>query len=199
MLKNVQSDPEYATVLHECLNQVEEIAAQRLSGISDRAGFIFVSSPNSVTPFHMDPEHNFLLQMQGSKTIQVFDQRDRSIVAEEDIENTYYGNKAHRNLEFKDSFESQGQSIMLNSQEALHIPIHAPHWVRNGQTMSISFSITFRSDQSRKAVRIHTLNARLRRRGLSPADVGSSAMADHMKDLVVRSAVKAKSLLRSYN
>jgi len=28
-----------------------------------REGFIFVSSPGSVTPHHMDPEHNFLLQI----------------------------------------------------------------------------------------------------------------------------------------
>ena len=35
-------------------------------------GFIFVSSPNSVTPYHFDPEHNILLQIRGSKVMTQF-------------------------------------------------------------------------------------------------------------------------------
>ena len=36
-------------------------------GMCYRAGWIFVSSPNTVTPFHMDHEHNFILQIRGTK------------------------------------------------------------------------------------------------------------------------------------
>jgi cytochrome P450 len=32
-------------------------------GMCQREGFIFISSPGAVTPFHLDPEHNFLLQI----------------------------------------------------------------------------------------------------------------------------------------
>ena len=32
-----------------------------------REAFIFISSPNTVTPYHMDPEYNFLLQIRGTK------------------------------------------------------------------------------------------------------------------------------------
>jgi len=38
--------------------------------------FIFVSSPEAVTPLHMDPEHNFLLQVRGLKTLHLFDPND---------------------------------------------------------------------------------------------------------------------------
>ena len=43
-------------------------------------GFIFVSSPGSVTPYHIDPERNFLLQVRGNKTMHMFDGSDRSLL-----------------------------------------------------------------------------------------------------------------------
>jgi len=195
VLKNIQSDERYNEVLRECLNEVEEITGTRVTGVSDHAGFVFISSPQSVTPFHMDPEHNFLLQLRGSKTLQVFDQRDRSIIAEQQIENTYYGTKPHRNLEFNDSQSKKGKTITIDQGEAIHIPIHAPHWVKNGNAVSISFSITFSSDQSRKAVRVHSLNARLRSKGISPRDVGRSPLVDNTKDLAMRAAIGVKRAL----
>ena len=196
VLKNIQTDPEYKQIFKECLDEVEAIAGCKVTGISDRAGFIFVSSPNSITPFHMDPEHNFLLQLRGSKTLQVFDQRDRSVVTERHIENTYYGEKSHRNLEYKDSYASKGKAITLETGEALHIPIHAPHWVQNGDAVSISLSITFRSSRSRKAVRLYSLNARMRAKGIAPSDVGTYPIVDNTKDLMIRAAIGAKRVLR---
>lgn len=196
VLKNIQTDAEYNLVFREYLDEIEAIAGSQVAGISDRAGFIFISSPNSITPFHMDPEHNFLLQLRGSKTLQVFDQRDRSVVTERNIESTYYGEKSHRNMEYKDSYASKGNSITLNSGEALHIPIHAPHWVQNGNAVSVSFSITFRSSRSRKAVRLYSLNARLREKGMAPSNVGTRPMLDNTKDLMIRTAIGAKRILR---
>ena len=42
-----------------------------------REGFIFISSPGSITPFHMDPEYNFLLQIRGEKQISIWGGKDR--------------------------------------------------------------------------------------------------------------------------
>ena len=36
-----------------------------------REAFLFLSAPNSVTPVHIDPEHNFLLQIRGQKDMNV--------------------------------------------------------------------------------------------------------------------------------
>lgn len=196
VLKNIQADPEYKAVLDKCLDEVEAIAGEKVSGICDRSGYIFVSSPGSVTPYHMDPEHNFLLQMRGSKTMYIYDQRDRSIIKEEQIENTYYGEATHRNLEYQESFKEKESEVNLQPGDALYVPIHAPHWVKNGDSVSISLSITFRSDQSHKAVRLHVLNARLRKLGLKPADVGAKPTVDTVKDVLFRTALETKKRLR---
>lgn len=196
VMKNIEAHPDYRQILFDCLGEVEDIAGQRLTGLGDRAGFVFLSSPGSVTPYHMDPEHNFLLQLQGSKTMHVFDQRDRSIVSEEEIESTYYGPARHRNLEFRDELNSKADSVVLNPGDALHVPIHAPHWVKNGDDVSVSFSITFRSDQSRRNVRLHSLNARLRKLGLSPSNVGKRPLLDGALDAVFRTAMGVKKAVR---
>ena len=47
-----------------------------------RAGWIFVTSPGAVTPFHMDDEHNFILQIAGRKRLYVWDPQDRSVVSD---------------------------------------------------------------------------------------------------------------------
>ena len=43
-------------------------------------GFIFVSSPDSVTPYHFDPEHNILLQIRGTKVMTQFPAGDARFV-----------------------------------------------------------------------------------------------------------------------
>ncbi|MCB1754256.1 MAG: cupin-like domain-containing protein [Gammaproteobacteria bacterium] len=196
VLKNIETDPEYKAVLDKCLDEVETIAGKKVTGICDRAGYIFVSSPGAVTPYHMDPEHNFLMQIRGSKTMYIYDQRDREVLKEEQIENTYYGVARHRNLEYKESFKEKEEAVTLQPGDALHVPIHAPHWVKNGDAVSISLSITFRSDQSHKAVRLHVLNARLRKLGLKPSNVGYKPAMDSLKDAVFRTALGTKKLIR---
>ena len=197
VMKNIESDPAYQEVLYDCLSDVEAIAGKRLTGLGDRAGFVFLSSPGSVTPYHMDPEHNFLLQLQGTKTMHIFDQRDRGVVSEQEIESTYYGAGKHRNLSFRDELAAKGEAVILHPGDALHVPIHAPHWVQNGDAVSVSFSITFRSDQSRRNVRLHALNARMRRLGLTPPDVGQRKSRDAAFDMMFRAALSAKGAAKS--
>lgn len=192
VLKNIQSDPVYDEVLNSLLDEIEQKAGKKLTGIDTRAGFVFVSSPGAVTPYHMDPEHNFLLQLRGSKTMYIWDPWDESVITQEHIENTYFGENAHRNLEHDPALDSKAEAMHLLPGDALHVPIHAPHWVKVGDEVSISISITFRSDQSRRDVRLHTLNARLRRMGMKPSVIGTHKAADQLKDFFVRSAVSAK-------
>jgi hypothetical protein len=86
VLKNVERDPEYRRLLEACLAEVRAASTRLTEGMRDPHAFIFVSSPGAVTPYHMDPEENFLLQIRGTKTMSVFDRADRSVVSEPQIE-----------------------------------------------------------------------------------------------------------------
>jgi hypothetical protein len=179
VLKNVELDDEYRGLLDECLEIIKPHSEPIAAGMYQREAFIFVSSPGSVTPFHIDPENNFLLQVRGTKQVELFDAGDRAVLAESDIEGFFSG--AHRNLIYRPEFAGRGQIFDLVPGEGLHFPVIAPHWVRNGPAVSISFSITFRTANSESRAALYRLNNRLRRFGLRPSIVGQSPVRDTVK------------------
>jgi hypothetical protein len=63
----------------------------------------------------------------------------------------------------------------------LHVPVTAPHWVKNGDAVSISFSITFRTPASERRNSVYATNAWLRGRGLRPRPFGESRWRDELK------------------
>jgi hypothetical protein len=64
----------------------------------------------------------------------------------------------------------------------VYVPAFMPRWVQNGPAASISLSITFRTPASLRLERVHLLNARLRRAGLSPRPPGASPVRDRLKE-----------------
>ena len=47
--------------------------------------------------------------------------------------------------DFKDEYPDKAFTFELNPGDGLHFPLTWPHWVKNGNEVSISFSITFRN------------------------------------------------------
>jgi hypothetical protein len=178
-LKNVEQDPEYATLLEQCLAEIFRYAGGRIAGMRQQEGFIFVSSPGAVTPYHMDPEHNFLLQIRGSKTVAIFDPADRELLPHETLERFHSGFR--RKLVLDDGHRDRAREFRLEPGSGLHFPVTAPHWVRNGDAVSVSFSITFRSRACDRRETLYRINSSLRKIGISPAAPGHSAWRDGLK------------------
>jgi oxalate decarboxylase/phosphoglucose isomerase-like protein (cupin superfamily) len=184
VLKNVERDPAYRALLERCLAEVNALRGTPAPSMSEKHGFIFVSSPGAVTPYHMDPEENFLLQIRGRKTMHVFDPADRAVLSEQEIERFFSG--AHRNLAFRDEYQPRAQAFALRPGLAVHVPMTAPHWVQNGPEVSVSFSITFQTAASMRRQHAHRMNARLRRLGVEPRPIGESPLRDGLKQLCYR-------------
>jgi len=197
VLKNVEVDPDYRELLDACLDAIRPYSEPLAPGMYQREGFIFISSPGSVTPFHIDPENNFLLQIRGTKEVTLFDAGDRTVLPESDIEAFFTG--AHRNLVYKDEYNGRGEKFDLLPGEGLHFPVIAPHWVQNGPAVSISFSITFRTADSESRAALYRLNSRLRQLGLRPSPVGRSPFRDALKVGILNAGRKIRgSKSRSY-
>jgi hypothetical protein len=176
VLKNVEADPTYRDLLDACLAEVEALKHPFLRHTSLREAFVFVSSPGAVTPYHMDPEFNFLLQIRGKKRIHVF---DAALVSEAELERFYSG--AHRNLVFKEEYEKAAAAFELSPGEGVHVPVTAPHWVQNGDELSVSFSITLMTAETERRSILYALNHARRQRGGNPAPVGRSAWRDSVR------------------
>lgn len=179
VLKHVEQVPAYRSVMARALGEVAAVHPELTGQILDPAAFVFVSSAASVTPYHIDPEHNFLLQIRGQKTMYVWDPADRRALPEEELERFHAG--GHRNLSFADELQDQATRFDLTPGDALHVPTTAPHWVQNGEAVSISLSVTFRTPANYRREALYRINAQLRKVHLRPQPPGSSPMADRLK------------------
>lgn len=184
VLKNVECDPAYAALLDEALAELTPIVTRKTGPMLHREAFIFLSSPGSVTPFHMDPEHNILLQVMGVKTMTVFPARDEHLVPAQKSEDFHGG--GHRNLIWQDGFKARGTAVRLEAGDAIHVPVKAPHFVENGPAVSLSLSVTWRSERSVAEGELHSFNALLRKRGLPTGKVSAQPEAQSLRRLVYR-------------
>ena len=180
VLKKVDADPAYAALIDQCLAEIAPVVTPETGAYRRREAFIFLSSPHSVTPFHMDPEHNILLQIAGQKTMTVYPAGDLSIVPQETHEAFHRGGR-HRNMRHDPAFDAAATAYVMNPGNAVYVPVKAPHWVQNGAVTSISFSITWRSDVSDGEARLHRVNDRLRGLGVTPGIPGHAPVVDAIK------------------
>jgi hypothetical protein len=176
VLKNVELVPEYRDLLHACLAEVEALGHPATRQVTLREGFVFISSPGAVTPYHMDPELNLLLQIYGAKQMSVFPGSDRGLLSEEELEQFYSG--AHRNMVFKEHYQQKATVFELQPGDALHVPVADPHWVKVGPSYSISFSITLMTRALERRGTLYRINHAQRQRGRTPRPVDQSALRD---------------------
>ena len=149
-----------------------------------RAGWIFVSSPNTVTPFHIDHEHNFILQIRGKKRLYTWEPFDREVVSER-AQELFHDEHSRERIGWNESFRSRARIFDLVPGMGGYMPSTSPHLVENGDEPSITISFTYYTDATRRREMLYRGNARLRRMGLSPRPVGSSVLRDRVKHAVL--------------
>jgi hypothetical protein len=192
VLKNVDQDPAYKALLEATLAELAGVIEPVSGEMLCKVGFIFVSSPGAVTPFHLDPEHNVLLQIRGTKTIMIVP-GDESVVPPEKHEAYHVG--GHRNVPWHDDYEARGHKFELAPGDAVHVPLMWPHWVKNGPEPSISFSITWKSRWVYEEAAIRGMNHLLRRIGVTPASPAPFPRRNPAKAYAYRAIRKAQAQL----
>lgn len=170
VLKNIEQNPAYAGLLAALLDELRPQIEARTGRMLKTQGFIFVSSPNAVTPYHFDPEHNILMQLVGTKVMTQFPAGDPAYVPDS-VHETYHTGGA-RELKWDEALAAGGTDFPLAPGEAVYVPVMAPHHVKAGPSPAISLSITWRSEWSFAEADARAFNALLRRAGLSPAAPG---------------------------
>lgn len=169
-LKNVEQEPEYAALLADLLAEIQPQIEAKTGRMMKTQAFIFITSPNGVTPYHFDPEHNILLQIRGSKVMTQFPAGNAAYAPDEVHEAYHTG--GGRELKWRDELLAGGTEFPLKAGEALFVPVMAPHFVRNGPEPSVSLSITWRSEWSFAEADARAFNSVLRRIGLRPRQPG---------------------------
>lgn len=193
IMKHVEKNPAYAEVLDEFAAFVWDLVGpERARLMLNPEMLVIINSPHRLTPLHFDAEINFLVQVAGSKQAWVCDPMDRSVVTERDME-LYYG--ATNPGTWRPIAEKNATCFALEPGEAIHIPTHGAHWVRNGDRISISLSLNFEFPGWVHRD-FYRANNYLRNLGLTPRPRGASLTTDRMKALGVGTIDRARGAIR---
>ncbi len=186
-LSNIHKIEGYGELLRNCASQLSELTGVDFAK-RYRPGLetLFISSPGQVTPYHVDEETNFLLQICGTKDVMIYDGHDRTVLTSEQIEDFFGGN-----CYVKRNVETPKMTADLKPGFGVHNPPFFPHMVVNGPSMSVSLSIGFELRQFPVA-EVHRMNAYLRKAGLEPSAPGAHPAMDNVKSTVMRYALRAK-------
>ena len=191
MFKSAHVDPDYKALLDKILIELEDLTTVPLHReITWSIATIIVSSPHSITPYHIDHDCNFLFQIHGDKDVHLFDQNDRSVLTEEEIENFYLGHISSAN--YREENQNKASVKHLVPGKGVHHPVLAPHWVKNRDNYSVSLSINFCLKTCDLHARIYQVNYYLRKLGMLPTPPGQSALRDRTKILAVEMFSKRK-------
>lgn len=183
ILKKVDEDPEYAPLLGQVMSEVGRRVGFRLEPLTEsRTMSLILSSPGQVTPYHIDADCNFLVQIHGRKTFYVFNGRDRSVLPEAE-EERFWSGKTNA-AQYREEKQSEAWEYHLEPGNGVHVPVVFPHWVKNGPEVSVSLSVNFRF-HGRLRGDIHRMNHLLRKIGIRPRRVGESRVVDALKRIVI--------------
>lgn len=192
ILKHAEQDPVFGRTLQEILQRIFSFVSPRAQDdIVLGESLIFLTSPKRTTAYHLDLESNFLLQIAGTKLVHVHDCADRAVTPHEELENFCGGD--YNGAVFKPAQAGAAHSYALPPGHGVHFPSTAPHWVDNGDDVSISININFDLISiHRRLKRIYSMNRLMRRAGLHPSPPGGSRWVDAVK---VKASVGANWLL----
>lgn len=195
MVRAPERDSSFAPLFRELLADVNAMTRSRGLGdcVDGSMLYLFLASPRSLTPFHFDRYSTLLFQFRGSKKVWVAPPWDERVIASADAE--AFAARTGARPPWKPHMEALGTPFSFTTGEALHIPFASGHYVENGaDDVSISMSIIFNTKQTEAQSRALVFNHALRKRGLTPTPVGTSALRDQAKAKALHAVDVLKSM-----
>lgn len=179
-LLNIEQSPEYRELVDQIVDGISRGAGIDPRTMKRRMGFVFASSPGSVTAAHFDIEHSFLLQLEGHRRLgfgRFADTENR----EREIHR--YWNGSFGRL---DTMPEQVTEFELAPGTGAYIPPYTPHWLINTDATSLSLTVTFFNRDNADESMVQAFNEKLRRVGVDPATYGDAPVRDAGKVAFMR-------------
>ena len=143
----------------------------------------------------MDAECNFLVQAVGDKSLWVYNQTDRTLVSHEQRE-AYYGGDMN-SIPYQESRLPDVVAYELHAGQGAHIPVFAPHWVRNHDNISVALSVNYELRSGLREKRVYQMNRMLRKLGFAPAAPGQSPWRDRIKVAAAEGLAAVRHVIKS--
>jgi hypothetical protein len=179
ILKHIEREPGYREIFENCICDILDLTGSEIvKSIKWFEAILFVTSPNRVTEYHIDRECSWLLQIHGDKDIHFFDRADKDVLPDEELERYWVVNNL--SAVYKPQYESRAIVYHMRPGTGVHSPVNTPHWLQNGDNVSVSLNINFQFHESAWE-NLFKANYYLRRAGLTPAPPGKFPLADNIK------------------
>ena len=179
ILKHIEREPGYREIFEDCICDILNLTGKNiLKNIKWFEAILFITSPNRVTEYHIDRECSWLLQIQGKKEIHFFDRDDKDVLPDDELER--YWVIDNLSAVYKPHLESKAIVFKMQPGSGVHSPVNTPHWLKNGDNVSVSLNINFQFHES-DWENLFRANYYLRRAGLTPASPGKNPLRDRVK------------------
>jgi hypothetical protein len=179
ILKHIEREPGYREVFETCICDIIALTGKKIvKDIKWFEAILFITSPNRVTDYHIDQECSWLLQIQGNKDIHLFNRADKDVLPDDELER--YWAVDNLSSRYKPQYESRAMVFRLRPGIGVHSPVNTPHWLQNGDNVSVSLNINFQFEEHAWE-NLYKANYYLRRAGLNPAPPGKHPLADRIK------------------
>lgn len=194
-LRQIETDPEYGALLNLFMEEMSDMTGRDIKRERKlMEGIIFITSPNRVTSYHIDRECSILMQINGQKQISIFDRDDRDVITEKEIE-TFWSADNNAAI-YREQLQDRAHIYQLKPGNAVHIPVNCPHWLKNGDNVSISLNVNYQFKDTRRKY-IYQSNYYLRKLGMNPVPPGKSPLRDYAKNLAMGTLVTGKNFVRN--
>lgn len=179
ILKHIEREPGYREVFETCISNILRYTGKQiLRDIKWFEAILFITSPNRRTEYHIDRECSWLFQIQGCKDIHFFDRNDKDVLPDEELERYWVVDNLAAT--YKPQYESRALVYRMRPGTGVHSPVNTPHWLQNGDNVSVSLNINFQFHEYAWE-NLFKANHYLRRAGLTPSSPGTHPLTDRIK------------------
>lgn len=203
-LYSVQSDPLYRDFLNNITEQLRPFVEREQPGMYGMDGFIFISAPPSVTPFHIDRENNFWLQVHGRKVLNVWPHTDRVVVPGREVDR-FIVTRSLDKVRLGDGFVPRSFELDAGPGDGAYFPATSPHmtrsdrrWTSAGNGVTVSIGMVFYTSVTRRHAYLHASNFLLRRLGLPVRSPGEGGALETLKYGLGRSLIWGMKKFKGY-
>ena len=164
MLRFVDRLPEYRALLEQVVGELTPAIRARTGEPLDLRGFVFVSTPRTVTPLHFDPEHNILIHLAGRKRFWLLPAQPPWLPTTAHAALHVDGANM---LAWRERWREDAACFDLVPGDALFVPYKSPHWIEVDDEPSVSLSVTWQCEWTRAQAALHRLSARAAEAGIA--------------------------------
>ena len=152
---------------------------------------VLISSPGAQVYYHADPQPTMLWQLKGQKRVWIYPVQEQYLSAE--LMEQIYAGEIDEEAPYESEFDQGAEVFDMRPGDLLCWPLNAPHRVVNQDSVNVSLSIPFGTQQGEQRSQLFLANLWLRRNlGIWNPSIVETGFNAGLKRILFRLARKLK-------